>query len=151
MNSTRSPIVPTVLRMLLGSIWIAGAVVNAVWTLPGAFDAFEGLADDATFAGYRWFFGTVVGAAPDLMTLLLILAEMTLGVMLLSRDPWAEAGLLLSVLWCVFLFFIIWPYTLTTLPLLMLAGWLLRYDHDQSIVDLFRRRGAPDHLHRAGA
>lgn len=151
MDSDHPSILPTLGRMLLGSIWIAGAMVNAIWTLPESFDAWEGLSEDATFAGYRWFFGTVVGAAPDLMTLLLIAGELGLGVMVLSRDPWAEVSLVLSVTWCSFLFFIIWPYTLTTVVLLALSGWLLRYDHNRSVLDLFRHQGMPDRLHRVGA
>lgn len=151
MNPNHSSVLPTAGRMLLGAIWIAGAIFNTLWTLPASFDAWEGLGEDATFAGYRWFFSTVVGAVPDLMTLLLILGELTLGVLLLSRDPWAEVGLVLSVLWCAFLLFIIWPYTLSTLALLALSGWLLRYDHEGSLIDLIRHRGVPDHLHHAGA
>lgn len=151
MNPTSTSHLPTAGRMLLGVIWIAGAIVNTIWTLPASFDAWASLGDDATFAGYRWFFSTVVGAAPDFMTLLLILGELTLGVMLLARDPWAEAGLVLSVIWSVFLLFIIWPYTLSTIVLLALSGWLLRYDHDASLIDLIRHRGVNDHLHHAGA
>ena len=150
MQSSPRALLPTVGRMLLGVIWIAGAIFNAVWTLPSAFDVWEGLADDATFGVYRWFFGAVVGAAPDLMTLLLIVGELTLGVLLLARDPWARAGAALSVVWCLFLLFLIMPYTLTTLPLLALAAWLLRYDHEQSAIDLLRHRGVHDHLHRVG-
>lgn len=152
MMRNRSPsIFPTIGRMVLGAIWIAGAIFNTVWTLPGAADAFANLGEDATFAGYRWFFSSVVGAVPELMAILLILGELALGVLLLARDPWAEAGLVLSVVWCAFLFFLIWPYTLTTLVLLALAGWLLRYDHQWSIVDLVRHRGTFDHVHPAGA
>lgn len=151
MSHIHSSLLPTLGRMLLGVIWIAGAIFNAVWTLPAAFDAWDSLGREATFAGYRWFFGTVVSLAPDLMTLLLILGELALGVMLLSRDPWAQVGLVLSVVWCAFLLFIIWPYTLSTLLLLALAGWLLRYDHDRSVVDLLRHRGGLDRLHKAGA
>lgn len=151
MNTNHPSLLPTTGRMLLGAVWIAGAIVNTIWTLPASFDAWESLGEDATFAGYRWLFSSIVGAAPDFMTLLLILGELTLGILLLSRDPWAQVGLVLSAVWCVFLFFIIWPYTLSTIVLLALSGWLLRYDHEQSVVDLIRHRGVHDHLRRAGA
>jgi hypothetical protein len=151
MNAYRPTPVPTLGRLVLGVIWISGAIINGLWTLPAASDAWESLGRDATFAAYRWFFSDIVSVAPELMTVLLILGELALGVMILARDPWARSGLLLSVVWSVFLLFLIWPYTLSTLVLLVLAAWLLRFDHERAVVDLVRHRGGWDQPHRFGA
>jgi hypothetical protein len=133
--------------MMLGGIWIAGAAFNVFVTLPHASSSWNNLGENATFGPYRWFFDTVAGGAPAFWALIVIAGELLLGSLLRGRDPWARYGVILSVAWCLF---IIWPYTLTTIPLLVLAGWLLRHDHDQNVVDLLRQRGMPDRLHRAG-
>lgn len=139
MRSIHLPGLPFILRLALGAVWIAGAVVNAVWTLPGAEAAWADLADNATFAPYRWFFADVAGAAPALWAVLLILAELTLGVLLLARDPWARNGVILSIAWSVFLFFLIWPYTLSTVIFGAMAALLLRVHHPRSVLDLLHR------------
>lgn len=110
---------PTIARVLLGAVWIAGAIWNAFVTLPGAPGAWSDLGENATFGVYRWFFDSVAGGAPVFWTIMLIAAELTLGVLLLGTDPWARYGLLLSTAWCVFLFFLIWPWTLSTVIFLL--------------------------------
>lgn len=136
MRSPHVPGMPFVLRLGLGAVWIAGAVFNAVWTLPNAGSSWADLADNATFAAYRWFFADIAGDAPAFWAVALILAELTLGALVMSRDPWARYGLLLSVAWSAFLFFLIWPYTLSTIVFGVLAAVLLRGDHLRGVSDL---------------
>jgi hypothetical protein len=122
--------------MGVGLIWIAGAVYNAVWTMPNARDAWHGLGEDATFGIYRWFFSDVVGAAPVAWTAALVAGEILLGVMLLGKERWARRGLLGSTIWSLFLSFLIWPYTLMMFPFALLTVWLLRWEHRTGILDL---------------
>lgn len=144
MRASRHVSVPEFLRLGLGCVWILGAIVNTVWTLPHAETFRDDLGQNATFAVYRWFFDSVVGSAPVFWAILLIIAELTIGVLLMRRDPWARYGLILSAAWCVFLLFIIWPDTLSTLLLLTLSIWLLRYSHADILKDLVHRR--PDRM-----
>ncbi len=139
MRSLHRPDVPLLLRLALGATWIAGAVVNAIWTLPNAESAWSDLADNATFTPYRWFFDTIIGSAPTLWGGMLILGELGLGMLLLARDPWARYGLVLSVAWSVFLFFLIWPYTLSTVLFGGLAAMLLRVEHPRGLLDVHLR------------
>lgn len=143
--------VPFILRVLLGMVWIAGAIFNAVWTLPNADEALGDFGTTATFSPYRWFFDTVVGMSPAFWAVLLILAEVGLGILLLARDPWARIGLLLSVAWSTFLFFLIWPYTLSTVVFLVLAVVLLRYEHPRSLLDALHRHDSMRVAHHRGA
>jgi hypothetical protein len=138
MDLLRSPRVPTVLRIVLGTIWIAGAVFNAAWTIRHTSMFRDDLGSESTFAAYRWFFSDVVGSAPVFWTLLLIIGETALGVLLLSRHARARLGLVLSAVWSTFLTFMIWPYTLTTIPLVVISVVLLRYEHPASIPELVR-------------
>lgn len=128
---------PAIGRFLLGATWIVGAIFNLFVTLPGSTRAWEDLGENATFAIYRWFFASIIGIAPAFWTVMLILGEMVLGILLLVRDPWDRYGLILSVVWCVFLFFLIWPWTLSTIVFLVPSMWLLRYQHPTSLLDMF--------------
>jgi hypothetical protein len=140
MYARRHITLPFIFRIGLGLVWLAGAAFNAVSTLPHPETFRDDLGQNSTFAVYRWFFDSVVGSAPVFWSILLILAEVLLGILLLGRDPWARYGLILSTAWCVFLFFVIWPYTLSTVPLLALSVWLLRYPHPDDIFDVVHRR-----------
>jgi hypothetical protein len=142
MNRTQPSLsLPTIARMLLGAVWIAGAMWNAVVTLPGASDAWSDLGTNATFRIYRWFFDSIAGGAPVVWALMLVVAELTLGLLLLRADPWARYGLLLSTAWCVFLFFLIWPWTLSTIIFLFPSILLLRYPHPLGLGDLLTGHG----------
>jgi uncharacterized membrane protein YphA (DoxX/SURF4 family) len=138
MDTSRSPGFSTVLRLVLGLIWIAGAVYNAAWTLRNTSTFRDDFGAESTFAPYRWFFDSIVGSAPAFWTVLLVLGETTLGLLLLGTDARARLGLVLSAVWSTFLTFMMWPYTLTTIPLLVVSAVLLRYEHSVSFPDVVR-------------
>jgi len=130
----------TILRMAVGIIWIAGAIYNALWTLRHTeFLGDEGIAREATFGVYRRFFSDVVASAPVFWTLLLILGELGLGVLTLKRGMSARVGLWGSVLWSLWLFPLMWPYTLMMGPYALLPAWLLRAEQRFSVGDLIAR------------
>jgi hypothetical protein len=123
--------------MVVGLIWIAGAVYNALWTLRHTeFFGDEGIARDATLPVYRWFFGDAVAAAPVAWTLVLIAGEVTIGVLTLGTGIRAKIGLWGGLLWSLWLFLMLWPYTIMMGPYALLPAWLLRDAHDVSLRDL---------------
>jgi hypothetical protein len=135
----------TMLRMLVGVIWIAGVAFNALWTLRHPeFLGHEGLARDASLGIYRWFFGDVVARAPTLWTVLLILGEIAIGTLTMSRGIRAKAALWGGVAWSLWLFPLIWPYTIMMGPFALLTASLLRDDHRLAVTDVVRRLA---HLH----
>lgn len=153
MDTRPRPDLKTTLRMVVGLIWIAGAVYNALWTLRHTeFFGDEGIARDATLPIYRWFFGDVVAAAPVAWTLLLIAGEVAIGVLTLGTGIRARAGLWGGILWSLWLFPMLWPYTIMMGPYALLLAWLARGDQDVSLRDLvgrpFQWRGR---VHREGA
>jgi len=123
-------------RMVIGLTWLGGALFNLTQTLRHPSVITDGLATDATFAVFRWFFGDVVGRAPAFWIALLVIVELALGLLTLGRGPWARIGLIGSAAFSAFLFLVIWPYTLMMGAWAILALWLLRYDHRSSILDL---------------
>ena len=134
-------------RMGLGLIWIAGAFFNLVWTLrqPNVFGQ-GGFAGEAGLTIYRWFFREVIAPAPTFWTVLLVLGEAALGAQTLAKGAWARAGLWGSALWSLWLFPLMWPYTIMMGPFALVPLWLLRGTQDVSAIDLLRRRA-----HRPGA
>ena len=133
-----------VLRFGVGLIWIAGAVFNAVWTLGNtSFLGDEGIARDAGLPIYRWFFGDVVSAAPVMWTLLLIAGELVLGALTLASGRSARLALWGGALWSLWLFPMLWPYTIMMGPYAAFLLWLARGDLRWSV------RGGVDDLRRA--
>jgi hypothetical protein len=125
-------------RMAVGLIWVAGALFNAIVTLRVA-QPYEAFAEDAHLWPYRWFF-SIVSDHPQFWTVLLIIGELLLGLLTLSKGIWAKLGLLGSVGWSLWLFPLLWPYTLMMGLCALVPLWLLRRSHDVSLVDLVRRR-----------
>lgn len=123
------------LRMSIGTIWLAGASFNAFWTFRHASAFTDDLASAATFAVYRWFFGEVVAASPAFWIVMLIFGEFALGMLTLGGGTLARIGLAGSVLFSLFLFIIIWPYTLMMGMFALVALWLLRSRHPMSAID----------------
>ena len=114
-----------VARTVVGTIWLAGAVFNALVTLRME-DPYGWIADESRLGVYRWFFGEVVGAHPAVWTVLLIAGEAALGVLTLARGGWATLGLVGGVLFSAFLFSLASPYTLMMGPYALLLAWLGR-------------------------
>lgn len=124
------------LRFGVGLVWIAGAVFNAVWTLGNtSFLGDEGLAREASLPIYRWFFGDVVSAAPVIWTLLLIGGELALGALTLASGRAARFGLWGGALWSLWLFPMLWPYTIMMGPYAVILAWLARGDLRWSVPD----------------
>lgn len=132
-----------VARMAVGLVWIAGALVNTIVTLRMA-EPYAAFAGDAQLQSYRWFF-SIVSDHPRFWTVLLIAAELVLGVLTLSKGSRAKVGLIGSVAWSLWLFPLLWPYTLMMGPYALVPARLLRRGQDVSLLDLvhrLRHRGA---------
>ena len=71
-------------RKVVGLIWIAGALWNAGWSLRQ--DNPWSWLEDSPVPVYEWFFGEVVSRNPAFWTVLVIIAELSLGVLTFSRD-----------------------------------------------------------------
>lgn len=130
----------TLSRSVIGLVWIAGAVFNALWT-PRYSEVFQSLAAEASIPVYRWLFGEVVGAHPVFWAVLLVIGEFLLGVLTLGKGRWGRLGLALGALWSLLLFPLVWPYTLIMGPYAVLLAWLASRDHDESLLDLRRMTG----------
>lgn len=129
----------TIGRLVVGLIWIAGAVFNLLVTLRME-RPFEWL-EASPVPFYRWFFADVAGAHPALWTVLLVAGETALGVLTLWDGARARLGLAGGALFSAFLFSLAPPYTLVMGPYAVFVGWLARKPHSQSIRQMLRQRG----------
>ena len=97
-------------RKVVGLIWIAGALWNAGWSLRQ--DNPWSWLEDSPVPVYEWFFAEVVSRNPAFWTVLVIIAELSLGVLTFSRGRASRLGLLGGALFSAFLFSLGSPYTL---------------------------------------
>lgn len=132
----------TLTRLVVGSIWLAGATYNALVTWAMS-DPYGWIADDSVIPLWRWFFTNVVERQPELWTALLIAGELLLGVLTLGRSRWAQFGLLGGAIFSVVLFSLGTPYTLMMGPYAVFLIWLSRHDAEDGVLHLLWPRHQP--------
>jgi len=120
----------TLWRAVVGVAYLASAVFNTVYTLPRS-DELDGYADGAWFGFLGDFMRDVFMPNGDLFMTAVILFEITVGLLILSRRTFVDIGVAASVAWVLIVLpFLAWPYLITNLVLAILQGVLLlrRYD-----------------------
>jgi hypothetical protein len=135
-----------VARIVVGLIWLAGAVYNLLVTLrmPRPFEWLEA----SPVPLYRWFFTDVAGDRPALWTVALVAGETALGLLTLARGGWARLGLAGGALFSLFLVSLGTVYTLMMAPYALLLAWLAW--RDTTPFPLHRQRFRPDRQAPAG-
>jgi hypothetical protein len=118
-------------RLVVGLIWLAGAVFNLVVTTRMS-EPYAWL-EETPVAPYRWFFDEVVGKRPVAWTVALATGEIVLGSLTLSRRGRARIGLLAGSAFSAFLVSLATPYTLVMAPYAALLMWLSRFDFEESL------------------
>ena len=119
-------------RLIVGLIWLAGSLVNALVTTRMA-DPY-GWLQDSPFRPYRWFFGEVAGVHPTFWAALLAIGELSLAVLTLARGRWARSGLAGGALFSLFLFASGLSYTLIMGPYALLLAWLALHSYPKSAI-----------------
>jgi hypothetical protein len=120
----------TLWRAVVGVAYLASAVFNTVYTLPRS-DELDGYADGAWFGFLGDFMRDVFMPNGDVFMTAVILFEITVGLLILSRRTLVDVGVLASVGWVLIVLpFLAWPYLITNIVLAILQGVLLlrRYD-----------------------
>lgn len=118
-------------RIIVGLIWIAGAVFNILVTTRME-RPFDWIADESRLGVMRWFFGEVVSACPVGWTVLLAIAELAIGVLTLMKGQFAKVGLAGGVLFSLFLFGMATPYTVVMGPYALFLFWRTRKEYPET-------------------
>lgn len=125
-------------RAFIGLAYLAAAAFNTVYTLPRS-DQLDGYAEGAWFPFLKDFMWDVFMPNGELFMFLVIVFEMAIGVLILSRDRYVDIGVGSSVLWVlVVLPFLAWPYLITNIALALMQGVILFRRYDTAVWDSVR-------------
>jgi hypothetical protein len=127
-------------RIFMGIFFLVMAIgVNVVLVLvaPNLFVALG--TNDAIIPLYRWFFENVVALAPPLFGLLAAAYEITIALMMLSKDKYVKWGLIGGI---VFLIGItpLGVWTLANPILALTLTYLLTREYDRSLLEMLHLR-----------
>ena len=126
---------PQISRMILGLFFLAMALIVNLPMALSTPEIFVEAGKHALLPFYQWFFTVIIAWNPPLFVFPLILFEITVGVLILSKQRSTRIGLILGALFCLFLT----PIGIEeiTSPLLGLAIiLLLRQDFHNSLLEI---------------
>jgi len=124
-----------------GIIYLGAAVFNAAYTLPLSDepDTFAGYADGAWFGFLTDFIRDVFEPNGTVFMVAVIVFEIAVGLLILSRDRYVDWGVLASLAWVVAIMpFLAWPYVLVNVGLFVVQGAVLLRRYDTTIWGLLR-------------
>jgi len=127
-------------RIFVGIFFLIMAVgVNVVLVLVAP-DQFVALGtEDALIPLYRWFFENVVALAPPLFGLLVAALEITIALMMLSKEQGVKWGLIGGIVFLIAIT-LLGTWTLAN-PILALAlAYLLTKEYDRSFLEMLHLR-----------
>jgi hypothetical protein len=125
-----------IIRLVLAVMFFLGAAANAVMLVTTP-DVYEGFADLSFLRFYRTLWRGVVLPRLGLFLALVIIFEIMVGVLLLSRGPYAQLGLILAAGYAAFLVPFWWGGGgLINILLFLIILWLLRFGYSESIPSL---------------
>lgn len=129
---------PQTARIVFGIFYLIMALVVNLPLVINDPMSFSSAGANALLPVYRWFFTQILPQAPVLLGSMLIVVEISIGLLILSKGGWARLGLLGGLLFCTFITFV--GKEELTAPILALAfALLLRRRFDRSLPELLRR------------
>jgi hypothetical protein len=132
--------IANIVRIIFGFVFMAGAVVNAFLALTQP-EVYTTFADTSIVPVYRELWQSLVVPHLGFWLGLTVLFEITTGILILSKGVWVKVGLTLAILFFLFLVPFWWEGgAMINIVFALLVALLLRYDYDDSIIDLIRRK-----------
>lgn len=117
-------------RAFVGLAYLGAAGFNTIYTLPRS-DELDGYADGAWFGLLENFMRDVFMPNGFVFMAAVIVFEVAVGLLVLSRGHLVDLGVIASVVWVLAVLpFLAWPYLITNLVLVLLQAVVLlrRYD-----------------------
>jgi lysylphosphatidylglycerol synthetase-like protein (DUF2156 family) len=130
----------TTVRLVLGLYFFAMVLVNLFVMLPNARDNYAALAD-LTWPGFVWVPEVVIDPVAVPFTLLLIVWEVAVGLLLLSRGRAVRLGLWAALFQVLALAPFLGWYEIPNLLTAAVVVWLLRRTHERTAVEIVRSLG----------
>lgn len=127
--------------MIVGVFYLAAAGFNAAYTLPRASDAdlFEGYADGAWLSSLEELVREVFIPNAALLMAIVVVFEVAVGLALLGRGAWVDAGAAASLIWvAAILPFLAWPYLVVNVVLAGAQGIVATRRYEATAWDVAR-------------
>jgi hypothetical protein len=129
---------PNAGRIFLGFFYLLMAIgVNLVNAVKNPLSTVQ-MGEDSLFSFYRTFFSEVVSLAPSIFIIIVVIFQISMGLLLLGKHKSVKIGLIGASLFLVF----ITPFGVIQIPWLGIAAvqlYLLRKDFNLSFIDLIRK------------
>ncbi len=133
-----------IVRVIFGLVMVAGAVANTFMTLTQP-EIYASFADMSLIPLYRNLWYSLVVPYLEFWLALVIVFELTVGILILSKGPAVKVGLVGAILFFLFLVPFWWQGgSLLNIVFAVILALLLRYDHDASLIDMIRRTGSQE-------
>lgn len=132
-----APRIANLSRLFAGGVFVVSSGINLVMTLPHP-EYYSLFADMALFSFYGDLVRQIVVPNAFFFSIVLILYELTIGLLMLGRGRWVTIGVAGAVLFLLAIMPAIGLYTVGNVVLAGLVALLLRYDYDRSLLDMLR-------------
>jgi hypothetical protein len=127
-----------VVRIIFGFVLLAGAGTNAYLALTQP-EVYATFADTAIIPLYRNLWQTLVVPYLRFWLVLVVLLELTLGILILSKGIWVKVGLVGAIVFFLFLVPFWWEgAAIINIVFALILVLPLRYNYDASIIDLLK-------------
>lgn len=124
-------------RLFVGGVFIVSSGINVFVTLPRP-EYYSLFADMALFPSYANMVRQIAVPNAMLISTLLVLYELTIGLLMLSKGRRVAVGVAGAVLFLLAITPAMGLYTLGNIVLAGLVALLLRYEYNRSLLDMLR-------------
>jgi len=130
--------VANIVRIIFGFVLLAGAAANAYLTLTQP-EVYVTFADTALIPLYRNLWQTLVVPYLRFWLALVIVLELTLAVLILSKGKWVKVGLVSAIIFFLLLVPFWWEGgAIINIVFALILALPLRYNYHSSIIDLLK-------------
>ena len=127
-------------RISLGIFYLVSGVFNLFHTMHNTQYLWTVVLDNFHFSFYEDFLIQIVIPNEKSIIFLIVVFEFIVGVLILSKEVFVRIGLILAILWVLFVStFLPWNDILGHLLLGIFQGLLLNDNYDTSFVEIVRR------------
>ena len=117
--------VNNVARIIFGIIYLLGATANITLTVINGPESYRSFADDTFFPWYREAWMVVAAPNITLIVVLLIVFEISLGLLFIIKRKYLKIALILGILFCLVSMPTMIEAIYTNVPLALIQAFLL--------------------------
>jgi hypothetical protein len=120
------------LRMVWGIFFLGSSIFNLTYTRVHP-EFYQQFADMALLSVYTDFIEKIVVPNAEIFTYLLVVFELAVGLLTLSKNIFVKVGLIASIIFILLLIPVIPPYTFVNLLVVIIPGFLIRKQYKYNV------------------